>query len=585
MTHKEFTKAYEREGHLGGGGFGQVFKAYDINNDRYVAIKRSEVKPEFKDFTLMREYELAKEIPSHPNICPYENCFRFSEGFIDADYAILKYYEYGNISEFLEKQTLSDREKKQLIKGILQGVEHLHKNNIIHRDLKAGNILIDREDGVWRPKIADFGLSKVIDKKQLTKSLHNSSIGVSFHYAAPEQITGDRKILPNVDLWAVGVIIYQILTAEMPFQSDNPDSTVNQSEVSHKVTNLIFPEKFNTIVEPYQSMIKQCWVKDPKKRVQKVEVLLEKLGESKKPLTPKLQPKPEEEETIINKPKPESPPVNPKPSVAEKNSSTPKSQAKSKTPFIVGAAALVILLIALFIWQPWNTKLHIEWVDIPAGTFIMGSPTNEEGRGDDEIQHEVTLSAFKMSKYEITFDQYDSFCKQTGREKPNSSFDGQIRKNHPVMNVNWHDATAFAEWMGCRLPTEAEWEYAARGSNRSNNYKYSGSDSIKDVAWYENNRLSQRELVSRAVGIKFGNEVDIFDMSGNVFEWCYDFYDSTYYHISPTFNPQGPKSGQRRVLRGGCFMTSPYFCRVAARAYFPPDTKARFIGFRVVYSQ
>ena len=114
----------------------------------------------------------------------------------------------------------------------------------------------------------------------------------------------------------------------------------------------------------------------------------------------------------------------------------------------------VFVLFRLGIFKNANTKPNIEWVTIPAGSFIMGSPTDEGERGSDETQHKVSLSTFKMSKYEITFEQYDVFCEATGRYKPFDEYWG--RDKRPVINVSWNDAEAFAKWMNCRLPTEAE---------------------------------------------------------------------------------------------------------------------------------
>ena len=226
----------------------------------------------------------------------------------------------------------------------------------------------------------------------------------------------------------------------------------------------------------------------------------------------------------------------------------------------------------------------IEWVDIPAGTFIMGSPTNEVERNSDETQHQVILSAFKISKYEVTFEQYDAFCDATGREKREDDEDWG-RSQRPVINVNWDDATAFAEWMGCRLPTEAEWEYACRAGsttpfNTGNNLTTSQANFDGNYP-YKNYTKGQYREKTLPVGSFDSNAWGLYDMHGNVWEWCNDWYGSDYYNSSPPNNPSGPSTGQGRVARGGAFDDDAGSCRAARRNY--PDSSYRdyFLGFRL----
>ncbi len=216
--------------------------------------------------------------------------------------------------------------------------------------------------------------------------------------------------------------------------------------------------------------------------------------------------------------------------------------------------------------------IDIEFVNIPAGSFTMGSPSTEADRGTDEQEHQVTLSAFRMSKNEITFDQYDAFCEATGRSIPSDY--GWGRVNRPVINVTWKDAKDFADWMGCRLPTEAEWEYACRaGTATSFN---TGNNLTTDQANYGAN-LGK----TQPVGSYPSNAWGLNDMHGNVREWCNDWYDSNYGAGSQT-NPIGPSSGYNRVGRGGSWDSYARDCRSSYRGIDGPTHSDYTLGFRLV---
>ena len=218
-----------------------------------------------------------------------------------------------------------------------------------------------------------------------------------------------------------------------------------------------------------------------------------------------------------------------------------------------------------------KNPLDIEWVQIPAGTFMMGSKENEEPRKYDETLHKVVLSAFKMSKNEITFDQYDVFCEKTGREKPTDI--GWGRGNRPVMLVNWEDAVAFARWIGGRLPTEAEWEYACRaGTTTPFN---TGNNLNLDQA-----NFNKEKGQTLPVGSYPSNSWGLNDMHGNVAEWCSDFFNKK--PRLSKINPKGPKKGCLYVYRGGGYNSPSWGCRSARCDYGAKDFNLLSIGFRIV---
>jgi len=251
---------------------------------------------------------------------------------------------------------------------------------------------------------------------------------------------------------------------------------------------------------------------------------------------------------------------------------------------------LVKLIMMLCLFSPYSTVfcektdydskvLGIEWIKISAGEFQMGS---NGGNPNEKPVHTVYLDSYHISKTEVTFAQYDKFCSDTGRKKSLDS--GWGRGNRPVIYVSWEDAVAFCKWLSRKigknihLPTEAQWEYAARGGNKSKGSKYSGSNDIESVAWYTKNSGAK----THPVGQKNPNELGIYDMSGNVSEWCSDRYGDNYYSNSPRNNPAGPSSGIFRVYRGGslaghCWSTIRYGTFPSSRYYF--------MGFRLARGQ
>ncbi len=243
-----------------------------------------------------------------------------------------------------------------------------------------------------------------------------------------------------------------------------------------------------------------------------------------------------------------------------------------------------------------------DMVYVKGGSFRMGG----EGYRDSEHFHTVSLDDFFISGFEVTNAQYCEFLNGNGNQSeagvPWLTISGEHclileqdgifvprpgYEQYPVNYVTWYGAAAYCAWRGGRLPTEAEWEYAARGGVESQGFRYSGGRDLWNMGWYRENSHRDGSANfkdghgSMPVGTRKPNELDLYDMSGNVFEWCSDYYDQEYYVRSPVHNPLGAESGDK-VYRGGSWYTSEITCQPGTRRWTSPENSQHNLGFRLV---
>ncbi len=643
---------------LGVGGFGTVYKAWDTKEKAHVAIKEMQVKDH--KFTLQREVELANAIPPHLNIARYGTAYRFSMGrSVEMDYAVLKYYLHGNLDKVLTTGDLTPEERTVIIRGILEGLAHLHRAGVIHRDLKASNILMDRDAGHWVPKISDLGLSKVASGKT-GEGTTNSSVGISYAYAAPEQIRSLNSekgghIRPNVDLWAVGVLIYKIWIGELPFWPEGNERSTGSDlvEISKRILSGKLPSKLAQVPEPFQAMIRRCLVQDPSERVQKAEELLSMMGQPFEfPESADPHMTLEVERVQLDKEKAVQDPVlaagNPNRLNNGGLTENPPEPFWRKNKALVAIAAVGLLSLGGW-WMSqqstWaaerqaraETEQHIQdslairgrfvqdsldnermlaekeqrrqdslvqvralaereqrrldslervadmndpfrgtMVRIQGGTFQMGS---SNGGTDERPRHQVSVGDFWMGKHEVTQAQWREIM---GSNPSQNSSCSQC----PVENVSWNDVQEFIRRLNAktgrsyRLPTEAEWEYAAGGGSGSRTTwpGVNSESSLQSFAWFYDNSGKK----PRPVGQKQPNRLGLYDMAGNVWEYCSDWYSEDYYRRSAPSNPRGPGSGTFRVYRGGSSTSDAAKCTASYRYRSTPTNRGSEVGFRLV---
>lgn len=272
MTREHFHNRYKydnRKHKIGGGAFGTVYKAYDRNRDREVAVKVQEIKDiEGKEFSLQLEYDAIKALEDHPNIANYESVWRYEDGPGVYDYAIMQFYPLGNLSNYLKNNNSSIEERSKILVQILQGIAYLHQNKVVHRDIKPGNILVVNRPGEGIiPKITDFGLSKLAEIKDDYSQFQNSFAGGTVEYSSPEQVKG-LPLKFNTDLWSFGIIIFEVFTGKTLFEVEGygQGSAGKQGEIMQQIFKKDIQEDLEKLPVEWQSIAQLCLERDKDKR-------------------------------------------------------------------------------------------------------------------------------------------------------------------------------------------------------------------------------------------------------------------------------------------------------------------------------
>ena len=641
---------YEIIKELGRGGFGIVYQARDSVLKRAVALKvlhpALTVDPQFLA-RFQIEAELAAQM-EHPNIVPI---YDFNQ--IDGRYVItMGLMARGSLKDHLASYgAMNVHQSKTMLEQVASGLAYAHERDVIHRDLKPGNILIDAQ-GVAR--ISDFGFAKARSADSLSLSMAGSLLGTP-SYMAPEIWEG-KPASPRSDIYSLGCIAHEMLTGSQLFQGETPVQVMH----AHIVRG---PKPLEGLPSVWQSFIDKCLEPESENRYTTVNALLEDLKwglfdapqerereivlgrlkdmgarteafhadktvgappKEEPKRVPQASPMPAPQQLVHQRvfPKPASheykiPVYQNPPQVQDKvwESKPALGNRGNKTIlyfllFICFATIVALILLWGFrklagkAWSflasdmpiPTNTKVRskdgMEMVYVPEGEFKMGSEDSDAYSNESPVR-EVRLDAYWIDKYEVSNGQYQK-CVNAGKCTKPRSTDSYTRSsyygkaeydNYPVIYVSWHQAKAYCEWAGGSLPTEAQWEKAARGTDAR---KYPWGDESPDCEranyspdWSNNVKCvgdTERVGTYPAGASPYG----AMDMAGNVWEWVMDRYGP--YDEAETNNPQGPGTGEYRVLRGGSWYSNSRSFRSGIRINYSPTVTLSYIGFRCVSS-
>lgn len=594
---------YRIERCLGEGAMGAVYLAHDMQLERRVALKIPKLNEETDATLLERFYREAKSVATlaHANICPI-----FDVGEIDGRSFISMAFVDGHpLSEIAGKGKYRQPMRvAALVRKIALAMAHAHERGIVHRDLKPANIMID-ESG--EPVIMDFGLAHRTNLTEDIRLTQSGSIIGSPAYMSPEQVNGEIHLIgPRSDIYSLGITLYELLTGETPFRGSM--ASVMAQILTGEARS---PSQVRADLDPgLETICLKMMARDVEGRFQTMKAVADALKsflKEKQSSATILSTASELQSDYV--------PVTRK-RRAKTRVANRRRNKRTKTGLWVGAVAFVSgIAIAIAVTTMLNRAddepfalssdgkpiAQSEDIDrqvvtnvigmklalIPPGRFLMGSSaTLLEADSDEQPQHRVTISEpFYIGVYEVT--QHE-FAEVMGSNP--SVIAASDSSTHPVNNVNWRDSEEFCRQLTLldghiyRLPTEAEWEYACRAGRGQ---KWSCGDDQSELrrhGWY----FETAEGKGHSVGLLKPNAFGLFDMHGNVAEWCQDWYDSEYYEESGNVDPPGPVSSDSdfrpttRVVRGGNWDNTATRCRSAFRGSNSPTVKSSRTGFRVV---
>ena len=550
----------------------------------------------------------------HPNIIRVYDVFDEN----GTTYYSMEYVEGITLDAYIQQHhPLPEAEAVAILGRVCSALSFMHGQRMLHLDLKPKNIMCSTKGEVF---LIDFGLSKQFGANGEPES--STTIGAGTPgYAPIEQVKQikDGTFPATLDIYALGATMYKTLTGQRP-----PEAT--------DILNDGFPD--GPLVQLHRSpslikVIARCMSPMRKDRYQTVADLLRAYP----PLAAedeKTEIKEDTEATILDEPvkhptggTPVTPPIVEKkvsvqPRPKEKKAIEPSKDiarpaasmkfTRTETLSVLAGLLLVLLVfgaiarctnnhssddtLQLYPLQADPTLdftvngVTFTMVRVEVGTFTMGATAEQTGADSDEKPaHQVTLSPYYIGQTEVTQALWEAVM---GETPTSDGFqwdpEAGLGDNYPAYNISYDDVLSFISKLNSltgrtfRMPTEAEWEYAARGGNKSEGYLYSGGNTLDNVGWYEYNSNWNTHPVAQ----KAANELGLYDMSGNVYEWCSDWFGD--YSSSPQTNPTGPSTGSIRVLRGGCWSNAATYSRVADRNSVSPSTRLNLYGVRLALS-